>query len=296
MALRPSIRNKGLHATAPDRSFRDQRAAASAAVVLAVGADCASTHLALALAFGDCTFLPSSHPAPSHPIIAITAAAATPHRNQAPPPASHVRPEAEKAGPRGRSRRVVQGQACQRPLRQKQGHPQDILPCGRRLGPGLPRRRRGLCSVRLQGHHRHLHLWPEAAQRPPLPSGTACRILSWRPTRKFTPEELAQYDGSDPDKPVYIAIRGKVFDVTAGQQYYGKGGGYSFFAGVDASRAYVTGCFKTHLTHDVRGLTEGEIKSIDGWADFYETHEKYFYVGEVIHDPIPEDAPLPEPC
>lgn len=40
---------------------------------------------------------------------------------------------------------------------------------------------------------------------------------------------------------VRLAILGQVFDVTKGRRHYGKDGGYSFFAGKDASRAYVTG-------------------------------------------------------
>lgn len=36
--------------------------------------------------------------------------------------------------------------------------------------------------------------------------------------------------------------------------------GYHQFAGKDAARAYVTGCFKIHLTHDVRGFNEQEMK------------------------------------
>lgn len=31
-------------------------------------------------------------------------------------------------------------------------------------------------------------------------------------------------------------------------------------AGKDAARAYGTGCFSTHLTHDLRGLSEDELK------------------------------------
>ncbi|KAJ3346071.1 hypothetical protein HDU83_003462 [Entophlyctis luteolus] len=115
--------------------------------------------------------------------------------------------------------------------------------------------------------------------------------------RVFTTAELKEFDGSDPSKPIYVAISGKVYDVSAGQKHYGKGGGYSFFAGVDATRAYITGCFQTHLTHDLRGLSEEQLKTdLTHWIDFYEKHEKYFYVGEVKHDPIPDDQPIPEPC
>ncbi|KAJ2999023.1 hypothetical protein HDV02_003716 [Globomyces sp. JEL0801] len=105
--------------------------------------------------------------------------------------------------------------------------------------------------------------------------------------RIFTAAELAQYDGSDENKPIYLAIKG----------YYAKGnGGYSFFSGKDATRAYITGCFETHLTHDLRGLTDAEIESLDSWIDFYETSDKYFYVGKVVHEPIDPDSPIPPPC
>ncbi|WWD22720.1 hypothetical protein CI109_107213 [Kwoniella shandongensis] len=73
----------------------------------------------------------------------------------------------------------------------------------------------------------------------------------------FTPVQLAMYDGRD-DQPVYLAIDGVVYDVTANRRIYGKGGSYNMMAGRDASRAFTTGCFETHLTHDVRGLSEAE--------------------------------------
>lgn len=48
--------------------------------------------------------------------------------------------------------------------------------------------------------------------------------------------DLAQYDGSDPSKPIYVAIKGRVFDVTHKKDMYGKGTGYNVFAGKDASK------------------------------------------------------------
>ncbi|KAL0138673.1 dihydrofolate reductase [Mucor lusitanicus] len=112
----------------------------------------------------------------------------------------------------------------------------------------------------------------------------------------FTEQELLQYDGSDPKKPIYLAIDGDVYDVTLGGGWYGKGGSYHHFAGKDAARAYVTGCFQDHLTHDTRGLSEEQLKGIAHWKKFYDRHHKYHKIGRVLHDPIPADAPIPKPC
>lgn len=97
---------------------------------------------------------------------------------------------------------------------------------------------------------------------------------------------------------------------------YGPGGSYSFFAGRDATRAFITGCFDTDLTPDLRGaeeafmpvdaeggskkaLTKGEEKirreletrlakkrvqdTIEGWATMFrgDAGKDYFKVGEV---------------
>ena len=74
----------------------------------------------------------------------------------------------------------------------------------------------------------------------------------------FTPEILEGHNGSIPGVPIYLAILGTVFDVTKGfvlgslksvftifsrfrDKHYGLKGGYSFFAGRDGSRAFVSG-------------------------------------------------------
>lgn len=57
-----------------------------------------------------------------------------------------------------------------------------------------------------------------------------------------------------------MKISGEVFDVTKSKGWYTPGGSYHFFAGRDAARAYATGCFQEHLTHDLRGLNDNQLK------------------------------------
>ena len=72
----------------------------------------------------------------------------------------------------------------------------------------------------------------------------------------LTDAQLREYDGSDPSKPLYLAINGTIFDVSVGRGFYGPGGHYGHFAGRDATRAWVTECWDTEdqLTHDMRGI------------------------------------------
>lgn len=60
--------------------------------------------------------------------------------------------------------------------------------------------------------------------------------------------------------PTNLTRSGDVFDVSANRRVYGPKGSYSFFAGKDAARAFVTGCFKEDLTHDVRGLDPSQLE------------------------------------
>ncbi|CAI6336537.1 unnamed protein product [Periconia digitata] len=71
----------------------------------------------------------------------------------------------------------------------------------------------------------------------------------------LTDEQLRAYDGSDPTKPIYLALNGTIYDVSSNRPTYGPGGSYAFFAGRDAARAFLTGCFRTDTTPDLRGVT-----------------------------------------
>lgn len=60
---------------------------------------------------------------------------------------------------------------------------------------------------------------------------------------QFTPRKLSVYNGHD-DPKIFIAVKGTVFDVSAGRQFYGPSGPYSNFAGHDASRGLALNSFE----------------------------------------------------
>ncbi|KAJ9649522.1 Dihydrodipicolinate synthase [Coniosporium tulheliwenetii] len=71
--------------------------------------------------------------------------------------------------------------------------------------------------------------------------------------RTFTPPTLLPYNGTN-GQPVYLAVRGRVFDVSPGRNFYGPGGPYANFAGRDASRGLACGSFdEDMLTGDLEG-------------------------------------------
>lgn len=72
----------------------------------------------------------------------------------------------------------------------------------------------------------------------------------------LTDAELALYDGSDPSKPIYLALNGTIYDVSISPKTYGPGGSYHFFAGKDAARAFLTGCFADDSVPDLRGVEQ----------------------------------------
>jgi len=129
----------------------------------------------------------------------------------------------------------------------------------------------------------------------------------------LTDEQLRAYDGSDANKPIYLAVNGTIFDVSTGRKFYGPGGSYHFFAGADATRAFVTACFDEDISPDIRGVeemylpvstpeiddlyTSGQLKAkkeqelrqakaqvqaaIAHWYNFFHNSPKYLTVGRV---------------
>ncbi|KAL6131999.1 hypothetical protein ACLB2K_070371 [Fragaria x ananassa] len=116
---------------------------------------------------------------------------------------------------------------------------------------------------------------------------------------EVTEEELKQYDGTDPKKPLLMAIKGQIYDVSQSRMFYGPGGPYALFAGKDASRALAKMSFEDKdLTGDTTGLGPFELEALQDWE--YKFMSKYVKVG-TIKSTVPEtqgestsDAPKAE--
>lgn len=105
-------------------------------------------------------------------------------------------------------------------------------------------------------------------------------------TETVTREELEFATGED-GAPAYLAVRGRVYDVTAGEAFYGVGKPYHAFVGKDATRAFALGCTAPRcISSSTEGLTEAQHKEIDRWIELYETHDKYTFVGMLVDDPL----------
>lgn len=110
----------------------------------------------------------------------------------------------------------------------------------------------------------------------------------------ITREQLEEMDGFD-GAPLYLSIKGRVYDVSEGGKFYAEGGEYHDWVGKDASRSFGTGCRggvdrtgMDCLSESLEGLTDNEIREIDRWLELYETHDKYTFVGYLVDDPVDE--------
>ncbi|THV50038.1 hypothetical protein BGAL_0167g00010 [Botrytis galanthina] len=116
----------------------------------------------------------------------------------------------------------------------------------------------------------------------PIPSAPSPIVF-----RTFTPPELAPFSGLN-NTPVYLSVRGRVFDVSNGRNFYGPGGPYENFAGRDASRGLAKGSFDAAmLTEDLQAeldtledLDADELEALRGWEERFE--EKYLVVGRLV--------------
>ena len=119
---------------------------------------------------------------------------------------------------------------------------------------------------------------------------TSRRLLNGQGAVKYnigdiTIEELSKYDGTDPFKPLLVAIRGQIFDVQKSVDFYGPGKSYSVYAGREVSRALGKMSLKeSDCNGDLSDLTEKELSVLSQWEDKF--HTKYPLVGRVIESKV----------
>lgn len=100
--------------------------------------------------------------------------------------------------------------------------------------------------------------------------------------RVITPEELAANSGKD-TSTIWLAVCGKVYDVTAGVDHYGTGGQYEVFAGRDAIVPFVSGVFTPEeAAKSWKDLTPTQLPGMNEWISFYDKEDKYPFLGHVV--------------
>ncbi|KAI0019346.1 cytochrome b5-like heme/steroid binding domain-containing protein [Xylariomycetidae sp. FL0641] len=91
-------------------------------------------------------------------------------------------------------------------------------------------------------------------------------------------EELAKANGTEGQK-AYVAIKGKVYDVT-GNKAYQEGGSYHVFAGKDASRALAKTSTKAEdVKPEWKDLDDKEKSTLNDWNTYFS--KRYNVVGIV---------------
>ncbi|KAG9399116.1 hypothetical protein AC1031_012074 [Aphanomyces cochlioides] len=101
--------------------------------------------------------------------------------------------------------------------------------------------------------------------------------------RYFTLEELRVFNGEN-DKPIYIAIKGVVYDVSRKRDFYGPGEGYHLFAGREAARALAKMSFEpADLDNtDISDLSFMEKEILKDWIEKFTDYNAYPIVGRVL--------------
>mmetsp|Transcript_21724 Transcript_21724/g.29909 ORF Transcript_21724/g.29909 Transcript_21724/m.29909 type:complete len:268 (+) Transcript_21724:117-920(+) len=103
----------------------------------------------------------------------------------------------------------------------------------------------------------------------------------------MTLAELAEMDGKTETTPIYISVKGQIFDLSAARHFYGPGKAYHALVGKEAASAFAKGCFTSQcLSTPMSQLTEQQLLEVDRWIDLYRNHDKYKFVGMLATDPI----------
>mmetsp|Transcript_6013 Transcript_6013/g.9552 ORF Transcript_6013/g.9552 Transcript_6013/m.9552 type:complete len:162 (+) Transcript_6013:45-530(+) len=99
--------------------------------------------------------------------------------------------------------------------------------------------------------------------------------------KEYTKEELGKYNGTVMGKPLLLAIKGKVFNVTERADMYGPGAAYGALAGKNANRMLGKMALEPdELDPSTEDFGQSEWESLNQWLSFFEG--KYEVVGSYV--------------
>jgi len=106
------------------------------------------------------------------------------------------------------------------------------------------------------------------------------------PPRDFSIEQLREFDGEN-GKPLYVSLRGEVYDVSSARDFYGKGNAYHCFVGREASRAMAKLSFDEEVLSNTRldDLNAMELDVLDNWIEKFKHFKCYPVRGRCSEPP-----------
>lgn len=117
-------------------------------------------------------------------------------------------------------------------------------------------------------------------------------VAEVEPPRDFTVDQLREFDGSKEDGPIYISLRGDVYDVSGSRRdFYGKGMPYNCFCGREASVAMAKMSFeeKDLANVQISDLNPMQLSTLDDWISKFRDYKCYPIVGRCTVPPASQD-------
>ena len=91
--------------------------------------------------------------------------------------------------------------------------------------------------------------------------------------RNFTASELANFDGSDPSKPLLTSVLGRIYDVSNGKVSFGPDGPYAMFAGHDGTYNLAVMSLKKQTVDKFKYVLEQDDKEcLSDWIAYFDNH------------------------